>query len=52
MVSKAIMDECKGFIVCKNCIKYRTDVAMTAENMKDVGCLARKICGFEIDGIL
>ena len=25
---------------------------MSNENMKDVGCSARKICGFEIDAIL
>ena len=33
------MDECKGFIVCKNRIKYRTNVAISPENRKDVGCL-------------
>ena len=51
------MDECKGFIVCKNRIKYRTNVAISPENRKDVGCLDWKdvgcldwkICGFEID---
>ena len=43
------MDECKGLIVFKNRIKYRTDVAISPENRKDVGCLAWKICGFEID---
>ena len=43
------MDECKGLIVCKNRIKYRTDVPISPENRKDVGCLAWKICGFEID---
>ena len=42
------MDECKGFIVGKIRIKYITNVA---ENKKDVGHLARKICGFEIDAI-
>ena len=34
--------------MCKNRIKYRTDVATSAENMKDVGCLVQKICGIEI----
>ena len=43
------MDECKGFIVCKNRIKYRTNVAISPENRKDVDCLDWKICGFEID---
>ena len=45
------MDKCKGFIVCKNRIKYRTNynVAISPENRKDVGCLDWKICGFEID---
>ena len=46
------MDECKGLIVCKNRIKCRTDVTISAENMKDVGRLAWKICGFEIGAIL
>ena len=40
------MGECKGFVVCKNIIKY---MAISPENRKDVGCLAWKICGFEID---
>ena len=43
------MDEGKGFIVCKNRVKYRTNVAISPKNRKDVGCLAWKICGFEID---
>ena len=43
------MDECKGLIVCKNRIKYRTGVAISAEYMKDVSHLAWKTCGFEID---
>ena len=34
------MDECKGFILCKNRIKYRTNVVISPENRKDVGCLA------------
>ena len=42
------MDECKGFIVCKNRIKYRTNVAISPENRKDVGCLAWKICGLKL----
>ena len=43
------MDECKEFIVSKNRIKYRTTVAISPVNRKVVGCLAWKICGFEID---
>ena len=43
------MDGCKGFIVCKNRIKYSTDVAISSDNGKDVGGSARKICGIEID---
>ena len=35
--------------MCKNKIKYRTDVAISAENMKDMYRLAWKICVFEID---
>ena len=35
--------------MCKNRIKYRTNVAISPENRKDVGYLAWKICGFEID---
>ena len=42
----------KGLIVCKNRIKYRTDVAISAENTKYVGRSARKICGFEIHAVL
>ena len=42
------MDECKGLIVCKNRIKYRTDVAISADNMKDVGCLAQRYVGLEL----
>ena len=42
------MDECKGFIVCKNRIKYRTNVAISPENRKDVGCLAWKKCGLKL----
>ena len=38
--------------MCKNSIKYRTDVAISAKYMKDVGCSALKICGFEIDAII
>ena len=41
-------DEFNRFIVCIIRIKYRTDVAISAEIMKDVG---RRICGFEIDAI-
>ena len=37
--------------MCKNRMKYKTDVAIGAENMTDMGCLARKISGFEIDAI-
>ena len=48
-VPNVSMDECKGFIVCKIRIKYRTNVAISHENMKDVGGLAWKIYGFEID---
>ena len=33
-------------------VKNRTDVAISAENRKDVGHLAWKICGFESDAIL
>ena len=33
------MDECKGPIVCKNRIEYRTSVVISPENRKDVGCL-------------
>ena len=32
-------------------IKCRADVVI-AENTKDIGRLARKICGFKIDAIL
>ena len=46
------MDECKGLIVCKNIIKYRSDVVISAENMNDVDCSSQKICGFEINAIL
>ena len=42
------MDECKGFIVCKNRMKYRTNVAISLKNRKDVGCLAWKICGLKL----
>ena len=42
------MDECKGFIVCKNRIKYRTNVAISPENRMDVGCLAWKKCGLKL----
>ena len=38
--------------MCKNSIKYRTDVAISAKYMKDVGCSALKICGFEIEAII
>ena len=45
------MDKCTGLIVCKNRIKYRTDVAIiSAENRKDVRCLGWKMSrGFLID---
>ena len=45
------MDDCKRLIACKHRIKYRLDVAISHENMKDVGRLARKICGFEFDAL-
>jgi hypothetical protein len=34
------MDECNGIIVCKNRIKYRTDAAISAENVKDIAHFA------------
>ena len=37
--------------MCKNLIKYRTDVVIIAENTKDVGHLSQKTCGFGIDAI-
>ena len=42
------MDICKGFVVCKNRIKYRTIVAISPKNRKDVDCLAWKICGLKL----
>ena len=41
-------------LVPKSYIQYRgislkNGVAVSPENRKDVGCLAWKICGFEID---
>ena len=33
-------------------IKYRTEVAISAENTKNVGRSAGNICGFEIDAAL
>ena len=38
--------------MCTNGMKHRTDVARSAENRTDVGRLARKIFGLEIDAII
>ena len=34
--------------MCKNRIKYRTNVAISPKNLKDVGCLDWKICGLKL----